>query len=612
MKTKTPILLTSLIVLPLLLLAWFGVRLHYNQQQLVQLQLGSLIENRLAEVDQQLLGHFNRLEQALNDEIGKLYRLKDPTYTPPALRNLVAQSPQLESAFVLDSQGERLFPPQQGALPRREQAFIEKTRALLSNPRLFSVIPNDSIQPQPAAIRQAQEEAEQDLKEELGYLRNEALQVRRSEPTLEITSRAYSPSIASPELPTLAKAAPSLSADYAAAPAEAEIAQQQAPTGFSPSSSGWIAWYNDTRLQHIYWAKDNDGETLGFAINGARLVADLIGLLPASNQSELVGLTNAEIRLINNRGELVYAWGQLNEDTRTALKKPLKMLPVSHPLGSWKLEYYAPAISSDGGSLLGILSLILFTLFGLSTLGWIIHREHNRELELAQQRVNFVNQVSHELKTPLTNVRMYAEMLERQLEPDEEQHRARRYVGVITNESQRLSRLIDNVLSFSRLGRGKLTISPQPGHIAECLETVVETFTPVLAQRGMEISLKIQDDPQVQFDTGALEQIVNNLLSNCEKYAPESGTITVDSWHSDGTSYIRVQDQGPGIATVEHQRIFTPFYRCSNQLTDGVTGTGIGLGLARDLARAHGGDLVIEPSDKGARFLISLHTGTEN
>ena len=119
----------------------------------------------------------------------------------------------------------------------------------------------------------------------------------------------------------------------------------------------------------------------------------------------------------------------------------------------------------------------------LSALGWLVYREQTRESRLALQRVNFVNQVSHELKTPLTNVRMYTEMLENQL--DDEQVKQKRYLNIINNESKRLTRLIDNVLSFSKLERDSLDLNLQMGTVQECINNTLEAFAPAFAQRGI-------------------------------------------------------------------------------------------------------------------------------
>ncbi|WP_370280449.1 sensor histidine kinase [Pontibacterium sp.] len=589
MKKRTPILLASLIIVPLILLAWFGVRLQSNQQELLKLQLGALIEAQLSDVDAQMVQHFARLQDALDQQIDDLYRSGNFTFQPQAIDSLIKQSPQIANVFVMEADGKRLYPMRGSELTSGERRFLNQIHELLATPNLFYDKPRDPTLVTPSLATQSAAPEQ--------YLRSEPIAAQKAAPPQKITLRA----------PAVTYSADIVQADIAT---EQVVVAAQPQAGFDTAASGWIAWYADTRLHHIYWRRNNEGTVIGFALNGARLTADLITNLPTSPiqiQAD-APLHNAEIRLINSRGEQIYAWGQLAEDALVKSSKPLKLLPLSHPLGSWRLEYYAPALNVQGASWISMALVILATTLGLSVIAWLIYREYQRDMRLAQQRVNFVNQVSHELKTPLTNVRMYAEMLEQSLPYDPESERSQRYVGVISNESQRLSRLIDNVLSFSRLGRGSHTITPMPGTVADCVETVVEHFTPALSQRGLKVVYSAEDRTLVQIDCGALEQILNNLLSNCEKYAANSGEIAIRSWSDAGMSYLRVADNGPGIPKADWHMVFTPFYRCSNQLTDGVTGTGIGLGLAREIARSHGGDLVIESSDQGASFLISLRT----
>ncbi|MFC6671069.1 sensor histidine kinase [Marinobacterium aestuariivivens] len=354
---------------------------------------------------------------------------------------------------------------------------------------------------------------------------------------------------------------------------------------------------------HIYWWRDPQGRILGFVLNDARLLSDLINRLPDGGEGDSQ-LGRAEIRLLDSHDETLYSWGAYRGEGPA-----LRSIGLSHPLGSWKLEYHAPELQqvSSGGWLGSLVSLLLLAT-GLGSLGYLLDREHRRELRLAQQRVNFVNQVSHELKTPLTNVRLYAEMLQERLDDEGTEPTVRRYLGVIAGESQRLSRLIDNVLSFSRLQRQQLRLTPEPGNPDEQVERILQTFAPLLLQRGIDLSFDAGIDRSLRYDPAALEQILNNLLSNCEKYAPDSGLLRIRSWLDGAMLCIEVQDRGPGIDAGERERIFEPFYRSSNRITDGVAGTGIGLGLARDLARAHGGDLSLEPGGSGACFRIRLET----
>ena len=235
----------------------------------------------------------------------------------------------------------------------------------------------------------------------------------------------------------------------------------------------------------------------------------------------------------------------------------------------------------------------------LGVLALVLHRESARRMEEAATRVSFVNRVSHELKTPLTNIRMYAEMLEEQLGDDPGQ---RNYLGIIISESQRLGRLIGNVLNFSRM---------PPLHIREVdidalVRQTLDHFLPGFRTRGLEVHADLQAGATLETDADMLEQILNNLLSNVEKYAADGGAVDVATRVADGQLVISVRDHGAGIPAAERKKIFDAFYRIGNSLTEGVSGTGIGLTIARQQAQRLGGDLRVSDASPGACFTLRL------
>ncbi|GGO88141.1 two-component sensor histidine kinase [Marinobacterium nitratireducens] len=559
MRYRAPLLLVLLVMVPVLLLGILGYRLQQQEQQLVDVQLQKLIDQQLTSVDAHLQGHFRQLESLLRQRAADLNRLADPDYPAEALRRFAKDSAYIRQLFVLDDSGARLFPPRAGALSREERGLVERLQPLWDSSELFHPVGADPHVANPVPTGS-------------GYLASGKLQSREAQELAVDRS-----TLPDPRVPT------------AAPQAEPAVAE----------ASGWIAWYVDAGLMHIYWWRDHTGRTLGFVLNEARLLSDLINRLPDGSGGEL---GNAEIRLLGGRGELLYGWGAYQGDGAA-----LRSRNLSHPLGSWHLEYHAPGLQRAATDWLDMAVPLLLLAAGLAGLGYLLYREHGRELRLAQQRVNFVNQVSHELKTPLTNLRLYTEMLQDRLSDDSDSG-VQRYLEVLTGESRRLARLIDNVLSFARVQRGQLNIRPQSSDPDEQIERILQTFAPLLLQREIDLAFDAGVGRELQYDPAVLEQILNNLLGNCEKYAPQSGLLRVRSWLEGSALCVEVQDRGPGIAATEHQRIFEPFYRSSSRLTDGVSGTGIGLGLARDLARAHGGDLTLEASESGACFTIRLET----
>ena len=370
---------------------------------------------------------------------------------------------------------------------------------------------------------------------------------------------------------------------------------------------GWYIWYWGQGLNVLFWRRQADGTIIGAELSNVRVLADVIGLLPEAQGDPDHPMVGA-IHLIGSSGEVLYQWGRYAPAPREEPKLSLFLTP---PLYSWRLDYYVPsAFFGDTlslGALLNIAGGLIAVAGALIGLSVYFYRESVREIREAGQRVSFVNQVSHELKIPLTNIRMYAELLETTLDDDDE--RSRRYLEVVVDESQRLSRLIANILTFSRNQRGTLSLRCVPGVIDETVASVIRQFEPAFAARGIATRFAPGAPGAVTFDHDALEQILGNLFSNVEKYAAGGGALLVTSRQENGQTIIEVADRGRGIAPGDAQKVFRPFCRLSDDLTEGATGAGIGLTIARDLARLHGGDLRLAKSDQGARFEVVLNSG---
>jgi signal transduction histidine kinase len=371
-----------------------------------------------------------------------------------------------------------------------------------------------------------------------------------------------------------------------------------------PVTEGWYTWYWQRGLHLLFWRSQPDGDRVGAELDRTRLLADLLSLLPATD-----GDRPERVVLRDGRGKVVYQWGAFDPPDGSLAKAEVDL---STPLEGWRLQLfmaptaYAEAIGEAGlpafAGLLGLLALALLGVAGF------FYRESTRELREAGRRVSFVNQVSHELKTPLTNIRMYAELLEDQLEEDDEG--AQRNLRVIVSESARLSRLIGNVLSFGQASRSLLTINRRPVVIDEVIGEVLEQFEPMLLRSAVRVHTDLVARREVSADPDAVGQVIANLLSNVAKYAAAGGVLNLASRLEGERCVITVADRGAGIPAAQEQRIFEPFVRGDDRLTEGVSGTGIGLALARTIARLHGGDLRLLPSEEGACFAFTFTAQT--
>ncbi|MEQ1840551.1 MAG: HAMP domain-containing sensor histidine kinase, partial [Verrucomicrobiales bacterium] len=254
------------------------------------------------------------------------------------------------------------------------------------------------------------------------------------------------------------------------------------------------------------------------------------------------------------------------------------------------------------------LSLIILTLLGAVAGGsFLILRSVNDEMRIASQKTDFVSNVSHELKTPLTSIRMFSELLRDAENPDPD--KTRQYSGVISKEAARLSRLINRLLDFSRLDRGELQLRPEQLDLAALTRETVTDYRPQLEAVGMSVRLTTPTGggPLVSVDRDALSQVIVNLLSNAGKYAATGGEVFIEVATAGGKATLSVKDHGPGVPRVHQRRIFEKFYRIDDSITSGVEGSGIGLALCRQIAELHDGTIRFESGKGGgSTFIIEL------
>jgi two-component system phosphate regulon sensor histidine kinase PhoR len=229
-----------------------------------------------------------------------------------------------------------------------------------------------------------------------------------------------------------------------------------------------------------------------------------------------------------------------------------------------------------------------------------------RERKLSNLKSDFVANVSHELKTPLSLVRMFSELLQSgRVDSDEKR---RQYLQIIVGESERLAALIENVLDFAKVERGRQAYEFTDGPLGEVVTRAVEVCRLRAEREGVDVELDIaQGLPVLRRDERAIEIAVINLVDNALKYASSGGRISVSVKRAGDDLEIRVADQGPGIASEDKKRIFERFVR--GRVAEGkqVRGSGIGLALVKHIAEAHGGRAWVEDGPvRGSVFVIAL------
>jgi signal transduction histidine kinase len=249
-----------------------------------------------------------------------------------------------------------------------------------------------------------------------------------------------------------------------------------------------------------------------------------------------------------------------------------------------------------------LLLVLSVTLFG----AYFLWRDVRRELRLAELRSQFVSSVTHELKTPLTAIRMFAETL--QMGRTVDQRLQAEYLQTIVNESERLTRLLNNVLDFAKIEQGKKAYRLEPASLADVVRAAARAMNYPLAQQGFALRVQVDDGlPPVRADADALQQAILNLLTNAMKYSGQSREIDLRLRRENGYAVIEVTDRGVGIAPEEQERIFEKFYRAPTPENGLIPGAGLGLALAEHIAAAHGGRVAVRSAPgQGSTFTIRL------
>jgi signal transduction histidine kinase len=238
--------------------------------------------------------------------------------------------------------------------------------------------------------------------------------------------------------------------------------------------------------------------------------------------------------------------------------------------------------------------------------GYLLLRDVNRDVRMNEVRSQFVASVSHELKTPLTAIRMFAETLAMGRSRDE--RTKSEYLETIVGESERLARLVDNVLDFSKIEQGKKIYRLRPTRLDEVANSAARAMQFPLAQQGFRLHLFVQEElPELSADPDAIQQAILNLLTNAMKYSGDAREIDLRLGARNGDAVIEVADHGLGITPDEQKHVFEKFYRAHSHESQLIAGTGLGLTLVAHIAEAHGGRVELQSSPgAGSTFSILI------
>ena len=367
--------------------------------------------------------------------------------------------------------------------------------------------------------------------------------------------------------------------------------------------SGWLPMGGGgaEALEVVVWFQRDRGEEVrGVVLDVAALATRLAAALPAEFDA------GDGYALFDSGGRMVGQTGATPAGMEPAARVPLD----ANLLPGWQVAAFLPAAGTDrAGRSLFVMGTLLVGIFVASILasGALLLAQARASAAEAQQKTSFVANVSHEFKTPLTTIRLYAELLEQGRVQEAE--RQTEYLRTIGSETQRLARLVNNVLDFSRLEQGRKRYAPEPLDLTAELAGLLDAHAPRIAEAGLTLRRSLPPEPvPVRTDRDAFAQMVLNVVENACKYAAAGGEVEVAlAARAGGGAEVRVLDRGPGVPAAHRDRIFEKFHRVDTTITAEKAGAGLGLSIARQLARGLGGELRHEPRPGGgAVFVLEL------
>ncbi|GAB1268889.1 hypothetical protein NBRC116493_21420 [Aurantivibrio infirmus] len=373
------------------------------------------------------------------------------------------------------------------------------------------------------------------------------------------------------------------------------------PFEFRLLDSGHLVFYRKV------W-RDDARFVQGLVIDRERFLQDALAReFRASNLSLSTGL------VVAYRGDVLSIFGSQNSYTPAGndagvYGELLLESPLIAPFSDVSLIFTVERLQLGiGVKVIALAAFILILVMGAGT--WLMYRLGLRQMSLAQQQQDFVSAVSHELKTPLTSVRMYGELLKQGWASEDKKHQ---YYDYIVDESERLSRLINNVLQLAKMNGKDLSLSLVKIPVLELLDNLESKLSAQVERAGFTLSIECDEkmkEKVLSVDADAFMQIMINLIDNGIKFSEKSESLKIDvrvSEGENGYAKISVRDYGPGIDKPHLNKIFGLFYRAENELTRETVGTGIGLALVEQLIRAMSGRVEVVNCDPGAEFSLFL------
>jgi signal transduction histidine kinase len=624
MKGKQPpsrlrLLFFLAVIIPCLILGFIAVRSINREKAFIELNLQRTLDVELV----QTISLLNTELDRIRDELAASAPTQAFSSPQSAFVGWKSRSELIQIPFLLSPELEIVWPTFDATLSEKERSFLNWNREFITDRAAIPVFQNiallykDEIASQPPPDEDAEEMMASALPAKIGLKEpkssiEEALTEQKAlsefEKRPDVRQRVYDQARAKGQETASRTVTPSAGLSQ-----EAQVTRQEQnksifisePQHFSQITAGQVLGliprFVEEKLTLIFWKRDLEGGFVGCVVDEKVFRGRMAQQLPnIYTQARILTILDESGR------PLLIPEAQESRDWR----RPFVAREISERLPRWEVAIYLSdpdAVTSRANLTVLLLWILVFLVFvAILSGGTYILNTLRSEMQLVSQKTTFVANVSHELKTPLTSIRMFAEMLKERRQPDREKQE--KYLDLMVSETDRLTRLINNVLDFTRMEQGEQKYDKKRLDIALLGESQVEGQRARLEHIGFSVT--IQNDLGEAFiegDEESLMQALLNLLSNAEKYAGESKQIDIDVTGTEESVLINVKDRGIGVPLREAKKIFKEFYRVDESLTSRVRGSGLGLPLALRIIHDHGGDIHYFPRDGGGSvFQIRL------